>query len=126
MDIITNGGRIEGLGHRIHTEDPRRSILLKLANQAGVNGKCMEIADHLPQIFYQIKGMKLPVNVDGIIGAIVGDMNLDPIIAKVVFILGRIVGLTAHYFEEVSTQQPMRRINFENVVYKGSKLKFLE
>jgi citrate synthase len=63
--------------------------------------------------------MDLPINVDGVIGAIVADMGLDPIIAKALFIWGRVAGLSAHYFEEVASQPEMRRINFEQAVYKG-------
>jgi len=63
--------------------------------------------------------MSLPINVDGVIGAITADMKLSPLLAKAIFIFGRIVGLAAHYFEEVQTQAPMRRIVFEQVVYKG-------
>jgi succinyl-CoA synthetase alpha subunit len=125
LEIVKSGERIEGLGHRIHTQDPRREILLDLAKKAGVNGSCIKLAIQLPYIFYQVKGMNLPVNVDGVIGAIVGDLGLDPVTAKVIFILGRIIGLTAHYFEEIRTQQPMRRINFDNAVYKGEKLRNL-
>ena len=121
INIIQMGGRIEGLGHRIHTQDPRREILLKLAEKAGIKGNCIELAEMLSDVFYQAKGMRLPINVDGVIGSIVGDMGIDPIIAKIIFIVGRIMGLTAHYFEEIQTQQPMRRIDFEHAIYKGEE-----
>jgi len=37
----------------------------------------------------------------------------------VVFILGRVAGLSAHYFEEVNTFPAMRWINFAEAVYVG-------
>jgi citrate synthase len=65
--------------------------------------------------------MSLPINVDGVIGAIVADMELDPAMAKAFFIYGRIAGLSAHYFEEVASQPRMRQINFAEAVYKGKE-----
>jgi citrate synthase len=46
-------------------------------------------------------------------------MGLDPKLAKALFIFGRIMGLSAHYFEEVSSQPPMRSIVFGEAVYRG-------
>lgn len=123
MSVIQSGGRIEGLGHRIHTQDPRREILLNLAMKSGINGNCISIANILSDVFYQAKGMRLPINVDGVIGAIIGDMEINPLTAKIIFVFGRIMGLTAHYYEEVQTQQPMRRINFEHAIYKGEEIR---
>jgi citrate synthase len=63
--------------------------------------------------------MDLPINVDGVIGSIVADMGLNPVIAKALFIWGRVAGLSAHYFEEILSQPEMRNINFAQAVYKG-------
>jgi citrate synthase len=71
-------------------------------------------------ILKEVRGLDLPINVDGVIGAIIADMGLDPKLAKALFIFGRLCGLSAHYFEEVMTQSPMRRINFAQAVYKGA------
>ena len=60
---------------------------------------------------------------DGVIGAVVADLGLPPIAAKALFILGRVAGLSAHYFEEVLTQPPMRRVKFEEALYKGAELR---
>ena len=97
--------------------------MLDLAIKAGVKGNCIEIANLLSNVFYQAKGMRLPINVDGVIGAIVGDMEINPLTAKIIFVFGRIMGLTAHYYEEIQTQQPMRRINFEHAIYKGENIR---
>jgi len=70
--------------------------------------------------------MTLPINVDGVIGAITADMKLSPLLAKIIFIFGRIVGLAAHYFEEVQTQSPMRRIVFEQAEYKGKDIRHIK
>jgi len=113
------GERIEGLGHRLHTRDPRRDVLWRLARQTHQAGKCCAVAKVVTDAFQAVRGMTLPINVDGVIGAIVADMGLDAAVAKALFIFGRIAGLSAHYFEEVSTQPAMRRVNFEQAVYAG-------
>ncbi|MFX1282617.1 MAG: citrate/2-methylcitrate synthase [Promethearchaeota archaeon] len=118
---MKEGKRIQGLGHRIHTKDPRRDVLWIKAKHAGIAGDCVEISKIITDIFKRVRGINLPINVDGVIGAIIADMGLDPNLAKAVFIYGRIAGLSAHYFEEIASQPQMRRINFSEAIYKGEK-----
>jgi len=120
---IEEGKRIEGLGHRIHTKDPRRDVLWNFASQTGVAGEHVRLSKMISAIFEQVRGMSLPINVDGVIGAIVADMGLDPVMTKAFFIYGRIAGLSAHYFEEVASQPRMRQINFAEAIYKGKELR---
>jgi len=120
---IEEGKRIEGLGHRLHTKDPRRDVLWNFASQTGVAGEHVRLSKIVGTIFEQVRGMSLPINVDGVIGAIVSDMSLDSSMAKAFFIYGRIAGLSAHYFEEVASQPRMRQINFSESVYKGKELR---
>lgn len=113
------GKVIEGLGHRVHTQDPRRDALWKMAEETGLAGPCVASSRVVEDAFSTIRGMTLPINVDGVIGAIVADLGLDARVAKALFIFGRVAGLSAHHFEEVDTQQPMRRIEFSQAVFKG-------
>jgi citrate synthase len=120
---IEEGKRIEGLGHRLHTKDPRRDVLWNLASQTGIAAEHVNLSKMVSNIFEQVRGMTLPINVDGVIGAIVADMDLNPTMAKTFFIYGRIAGLSAHYFEEVGSQPRMRQINFSESIYKGKELR---
>jgi succinyl-CoA synthetase alpha subunit len=120
-DYIEKGKRIEGLGHRVHTKDPRRDVLWNIASQTGVAGEHIRLSKTVSTLFEQVRGMNLPINVDGVIGGIVADMDLNPSIAKALFIYGRLAGLSAHYFEEISSQSVMRRINFAEAVYRGKE-----
>lgn len=120
-EYVFKGRRVEGMGHRIHKKDPRRDVLWNLAESAGVANECVNVSKIVGDIFKQVRGMELPINVDGVIGAIVADMGLESSIAKALFIYGRIAGLSAHYFEEITTQPQMRRINFSDAVYKGKE-----
>jgi citrate synthase len=114
-----SGRRVAGLGHRIHTRDPRRDVILELAQDAGAAGPCVGLIKLLEELFARARGFRLPINVDGVIGAVVADLDLVPAAAKALFVLGRTAGLAAHYSEEVLTQAPMRRIRFEEAVYRG-------
>jgi citrate synthase len=118
---IENGKRIEGLGHRLHTKDPRRDVLWNFASKTGIDGEHVQLSKKVSTIFEQVRGMSLPINVDGVIGAIVADMGLNPMMAKALFIYGRIAGLSAHYFEECASQPRMRQINFAEAIYKGKE-----
>jgi citrate synthase len=117
-----SGRRVAGLGHRIHTRDPRRDVLLSLARSAGSAGPCVALLEVVEDLFEETRGFALPVNVDGVIGAIAADLGLPAVAAKALFILGRVAGLSAHYFEEVATQPPMRRVRFESAVYRGKTI----
>lgn len=121
-EYTKTGQRIHGLGHRIHTKDPRRNVLWKIVEENSIAGPCVEVSKIVSDIFKKVRSMSLPINVDGVIGAIVADMNLDSDLAKALFVYGRVAGLSAHYFEEISSQSLMRSINFSEAVYKGKSL----
>ena len=116
---VQEGRRVEGMGHRVHTQDPRRDALWRLAERSGLAGPCVAVSRVTEDMLREVRGLSLPINVDGVIGAIIADMGLDPRLAKAFFIFGRIMGLSAHYFEEVTAQPPMRLINFSEAVYRG-------
>ena len=118
-EYVRAGLRIEGLGHRVHTQDPRRDALWKLSEAAGVAAENVAVSKIVSEVFKRVRGMDLPINVDGVIGSIVADMGLSPVTAKALFIWGRVAGLSAHYFEEILSQPEMRIINFTQAVYKG-------
>jgi succinyl-CoA synthetase alpha subunit len=119
-EYIHQGKRIEGMGHRVHTQDPRRDVLWRLAEESGSAGACVAVSRVAEEALREVRGLSLPINVDGVIGAIIADLGLDPRLAKALFMFGRVMGLSAHYFEEVASQPPMRNINFAQAVYRGT------
>ncbi|UCF04039.1 MAG: hypothetical protein JSV33_08775 [bacterium] len=122
-EYMNRGQRVQGMGHRVHTQDPRRDALWKMVEKNGLAGSCVAISKMVSDIFEQVRAMSLPINVDGVIGAIVADMGLRVDLAKALFVYGRVAGLSAHYFEEIASQSQMRRINFAEAVYKGKELR---
>jgi citrate synthase len=118
LEEATNRGkRVPGLGHRVHTADPRCEVLWSVAEETGAAAQCVQASKTAQSTFSRIRGVSLPINVDGVVGAIVADMGLPSIVATLIFVLGRIAGLSAHYFEEVRTFPPMRWIDFSEAVY---------
>ncbi|MFO7618117.1 MAG: citrate/2-methylcitrate synthase [Thermoplasmata archaeon] len=110
--------RIPGLGHRVHNNDPRRDVLWNLAEESGIAGPNVRSSRDITSAFREVTGKDLPINVDGVIGAIVADLNLDASMAKAIFIFGRVAGLSAHHYEEMA-RPVMRKIDFARANYTG-------
>ena len=61
----------------------------------------------------------IPINVDGAIAAICGDIGLDHEFGAALFIISRVPGLIAHAHEERLRERPMRQIDPKDAVYDG-------
>jgi succinyl-CoA synthetase alpha subunit len=117
-DMKARGERIPGFGHRIHTADPRTSRLFELADEEKISGRHVTAARAVERAFAE-GGKKLPINVDGALGAILADLGLDPRVFNGIFMIARTPGLVAHVTEEQTRERPMRRIDPENHAYDG-------
>jgi len=109
-EMKQRGERMSGFGHRIHTQDPRTARLFQLAEEAGSAGPYLDAARAVEQVFIDA-GMKLPLNIDGAIGAVLGELGFDPAVMNGLFMIARTPGLIAHVAEEQSRQEPMRKID---------------
>jgi citrate synthase len=99
--------RLPGFGHRVHDTDPRTVTLLQLARETGVAGEGVGFATALERaIATHIK--PLPMNVDGAIAAVLFDLGFPPLLGKLMFIMGRVAGLSAQLVEEYTREKPMR------------------
>jgi citrate synthase len=112
------GERMPGFGHRVHTEDPRTARLFELAREAGLDGMHMQAARAVEKAFADAK-KPLPINVDGAIGALLGDLGMNPAAFNGIFMIARTPGLIAHVLEEQTREKPMRRIDPVNHGYDG-------
>jgi len=101
------GRRVPGLGHRVHTEDPRVEVLFGMAQAAGLPGDGVAFVRGL-QEGLRARGKALPINVDGALAAVLYELGFPPAAAKFVFIIGRVAGLTAEVAEEYERERPMR------------------
>jgi citrate synthase len=96
------GGKvIEGIGHPFHKVDPRVGVLFGIAEKEGFKKENVKLLENVQVSAERAFGRKLPINVDGAIGAIISDMGMDHRMAKAFFIMSRVVGLVSHTLEEM-------------------------
>ena len=118
-EAIRTRRRLPGLGHRVHTTDPRVKVLFDMARAEGVAGDGIRFMEALEaEAGKKIK--PLPMNIDGALAAILHDMGFEPPAGRFLFIVGRVAGLTAEVAEEYAREKPMR-IKFK-VEYDGPPL----
>jgi citrate synthase len=102
--------RIPGFGHRYHSNDPRTARLFALAKAAGLTGPYFDAVSAIERRF-AVGGKRLPINVDGALGAILAQLGFPPEIMNGIFMIARMPGLVAHVNEERTRMPPMRRID---------------
>jgi citrate synthase len=101
------GRRVPGLGHRVHTRDPRVAVLFEMAREAGLAGDGIAFVLGL-EAAARDRIKPLPINVDGALAAVLYDLGFPPAAAQFLFIIGRVAGLTAEVAEEYAREKPMR------------------
>lgn len=113
--------KFPGFGHRVHTDDPRSIKLTELCMKNLKEEKLfyIKLAKMIEEKIFAVKGTKLPVNVDGMIGAVLLALEIPGELANGIFMISRVPGLLAHYYEEKKTQKPMRNIDQKSAVYDG-------
>jgi len=106
-DARANGKRLPGLGHRVHSKDPRTEVLFSLARTGGLAGNGIAFMQALEAAAKE-KIKALPINIDGALAAVLHDLGFAPPFGKLVFIIGRVAGLTAEVAEEYAREKAMR------------------
>ena len=101
------GRRVPGLGHRVHRVDPRVEVLFALAQDGDREPESITFMRALQRAATDaIK--PLPINIDGALAAVLCDLGFPPQAGKLLFIIGRVAGLTAEVAEEYARERPMR------------------
>jgi citrate synthase len=116
------GKRPPGFGHRIHTSDPRAARLLQMAHELELDGEHVQMIRTIDRVVaarLDAAEHPWPLNLDGAIAAVCGDMGFEPELGNALFLIARVPGLVAHANEERSRQQPMRQIDPRTAVYDG-------
>ncbi len=97
--MVSSGRAVPGFGHPAIRRDPRPKVLRKLAKELGIEGKALRKFDRIGRDLYRAKGIR--PNIDGINGAILVDLGFEnPAYGTAIFLLGRMLSLTAHILEE--------------------------
>lgn len=121
-ELLAAGRRVPGFGHRLHSRDPRAAQLLQMAYELDVEGEHVRLLRVMERALGAAKRTEadpIPVNVDGAIAAICGDIGLDNEFGSALFIISRVPGLIAHAHEERLRERPMRQIDPKDAVYDG-------
>ncbi|HVL66965.1 MAG TPA: citryl-CoA lyase [Vicinamibacterales bacterium] len=112
---------IPGFGHRFHTRDPRAARLFQMALELELEGEHIQMIRAVEMVVAERdqSGSPLPVNIDGAIAAVCGDIGIPPTVANALFIISRVPGIAAHAREEFERHQPMRQIDPKDHLYDG-------
>ncbi|HEX6973118.1 MAG TPA: citryl-CoA lyase [Vicinamibacterales bacterium] len=120
-DTEATGSAIPGFGHRFHTRDPRAARLFQMALELEIEAEHVQMIRAVEMALAAREGgdPPLPVNIDGAIAAVCGDLGIAPGVANALFIISRIPGIAAHAREERERNQPMRQIDPNEYQYDG-------
>lgn len=99
--------RLPGMGHRVHTTDPRVAVLFEIAAEVGLAGDGIAFMSALEAATARLI-KPIPINIDGAVGALLYDMGFPPTAGKHIFIIGRVAGITAEVAEEHAREKAMR------------------
>ena len=111
-----------GFGHRFHTRDPRAARLFQMALELEVEAGHIQMIRAVEIVLHEKLGAEaehLPVNIDGAIAAVCGDIGIPPSVANALFLISRVPGIAAHVEEERTRQAPMRQIDPKDHIYDG-------
>jgi citrate synthase len=115
------GEPIPGFGHRFHTRDPRAARLFQMALELEIEGGHIQMIRAVELVAGELPGAQaVPVNIDGAIAAVCGDIGIPPEIANALFIISRVPGIAAQAQEERAREHPMRQIDPKDHLYDGA------
>jgi citrate synthase len=100
-DMRARKAPIPGFGHPQHSAgDPRAAKLLALAQERGLNGPYLAMLRTVEKALPEALGRALPINVNGVIPAILLEIGFPVSAMKSIAILARTASILAHLKEE--------------------------
>jgi citrate synthase len=104
-------GWVPGLGHPLHKEaEPRAVTVRRLALELDGWREHGCLLDALETELAQRKGRRLPINLAGAMGAVLADLEFDPLVIGGLGALSYGMALLAHITEEIREGVPLRII----------------
>ena len=81
--------RLSGMGHRVHSHDPRKDVLFGMAREFRLakDGIAFMLA---LEAAVATKIKPLPINIDGVLAAVLYDLGFPPVFGRLAFIIGRV------------------------------------
>jgi len=118
-EITARGERVPGFGHRQHKErDPRVDRLFELAANEDFETPHIDAATAVEATLLARTGKPVPINIDGAMAAVLGDIGVPAEFSNAIFITARLGGVLRHAIEEQG-MPPMRRIGPDDHTYTG-------
>ncbi|MFT7650225.1 MAG: citrate synthase, partial [Candidatus Poriferisodalaceae bacterium] len=118
-EALQNGGRMSGFGIPAHHADPRSPALLQVAQETGAAGPYTRLLVAMGREVELAKGRPIPINLDGIVAALVLDFGFPAGCAAGFVMIPRSFSTLAHHLEEKTQDTRWRHVPQENVTYTG-------
>jgi citryl-CoA lyase len=108
-DYVANRKRLLGVGHPLFKDvDIRAARLREIAVQTGFIGDKLKLFELIHQKYLQKLGKKnLVINVDGMMAAIMCEMDFDEDMIDIIAVLSYLPGICAHTYEELKEKTGM-------------------
>jgi citrate synthase len=113
------GGRVPGFGIPAHRADPRAPARLRVAAANGTLGVHCRLLVAMEDALAEAKGRRIPINLDGIVAALVLDLGLPLESAAAFVMIPRSFSTLAHYLEERAQNTRWRHVPADGVTYTG-------
>jgi citrate synthase len=113
----STGQRVVGFGIPLHKKDPRAPAILRIAEKEGVFGTYCRFAKLIEEELEKSMRRRIPMNIDGVGGAILLDLGFPWQSARILIITPRTVAMGVHYLEEMEQQTKWRHIKQDQVEY---------
>ncbi|MBI4668199.1 MAG: citryl-CoA lyase [Elusimicrobia bacterium] len=117
--LKVRGIRASGLGHRLHSEDPRTKTLFNLAGQCEISGRYIKVIEALRDALAKQLSRPVPINIDGTMAACLCEIGFPPDLGNPFFIICRAAGVAIQSWEEQQREKPMRKIAPSAFGYDG-------
>ena len=95
---------------------------MQLAHELDLDGEHCRLLRVVERVLNEMPGraqQAIPLNIDGAIAAVCGDLGFGPEFGNGLFIISRVPGLLAHTVEEKSRHSQVRRIDPNDAYYDG-------
>jgi citryl-CoA lyase len=111
QQYLDAGRRVPGLGHPTHkNEDMRAAALRRVTEAQGLWGEKCQVYEAIHCAFVEITGKRLPINIDGMMAAVMTQLGFDPLEMAGIGALSVLPGVIAHVVEEIREGVPLRVI----------------
>ncbi len=109
----SRGESIHGFGHKLHRpEDPRASVLLRVAQENGLAGRYVNLLLQLSLAIDEAAGRHVTINATGALAALLLEIEIPQSVVRAIAVVSRSGGLVGHILEEQKTNSSNLLIKF--------------